>query len=238
LIFIQFIIYIIAALSAIRNFQRKASDQYSEFRRTNTAWLYSTIVFFTVLMIVFMLNGYLGLTPWSKYYYLAFTLIILALLVFVIKVVLATMRRPELFAPADHPSSPVLEIQPSKSSGLVIADTEKQKILERLLVHMQADRPYLVAELTLDELAAQLAIKPKLLSLVINDGLKQNFFDFINRYRIEEAKKLLTNPPDKKITVLEVLYEVGFNSKSSFNTLFKKHTGLTPTEFKRKHQAG
>jgi len=66
--------------------------------------------------------------------------------------------------------------------------------------------------------------------------LGQNFYDFINRYRILEAKQLLTNPKDPKITVLEVLYEVGFNSKSSFNTLFKKYTGLTPTEFRKKQQ--
>ena len=70
---------------------------------------------------------------------------------------------------------------------------------------------------------------------MINETVGQNFFDFVNRYRIEEAKKLLANPADKKITVLEVLYEVGFNSKSSFNTLFKKHTGLTPSEFKKKN---
>jgi len=55
----------------------------------------------------------------------------------------------------------------------------------------------------------------------------------ISNIRIEEAKRLLTNPKDKKITVLEVMYEVGFNSKSSFNTLFKKYTGVTPSEIKR-----
>ena len=89
--------------------------------------------------------------------------------------------------------------------------------------------------MTLEQLAGQLSIRPKMLSQVINESLQQNFFDFINRYRIEAAKKLLTNPADKKITVLEVLYEVGFNSKSSFNTIFKKHTGLTPSEFKKKN---
>ncbi len=77
-------------------------------------------------------------------------------------------------------------------------------------------------------------LRPKLLSQAINEGLGKNFFEFINRYRIEEAKRLLTDPADKKITVLEVLYQVGFNSKSSFNTVFKKQTGLTPSEFKKK----
>jgi AraC-like DNA-binding protein len=100
---------------------------------------------------------------------------------------------------------------------------------------MQSAKPYLEPELTLDELATQLSVKPKMLSQTINELLRQNFFEFINHYRIEEAKRLLTNPKDKKITVLEVMYEVGFNSKSSFNTIFKKNTGLTPSEFKKNH---
>jgi AraC-like DNA-binding protein len=98
---------------------------------------------------------------------------------------------------------------------------------------MQDEKPFLEPELTLQQLAARLSLKPKMLSLVINEKLGRNFFDFINHYRIEEAKRMLTNPEDKKITILEVLYEVGFNSKSSFNTLFKKYTGLTPSAFKQ-----
>jgi YesN/AraC family two-component response regulator len=101
---------------------------------------------------------------------------------------------------------------------------------------MRTRRPWLEPELSLDQLSAQLSVKPRMLSQLINETLNQNFFDFVNRYRIEEAKRLLTNPVDKKITVLEVLYEVGFNSKSSFNTLFKKYTGLTPSEFKKQHR--
>ncbi|HEY8734249.1 MAG TPA: helix-turn-helix domain-containing protein, partial [Puia sp.] len=111
---------------------------------------------------------------------------------------------------------------------------EKEKISQLALNYMQDKKPYLEPELNLEQLASQLFIKPKLLSQAINEILGQNFYDFINRHRIEEAARLLTNPKDKKITILEVLYEVGFNSKSSFNTLFKKYTGLTPTEFRRK----
>ena len=65
----------------------------------------------------------------------------------------------------------------------------------------------------------------------------QHFYDLINRYRIEEAARLLTDPEDEKITILEVLYQVGFNSKSSFNTLFKKYMGMTPTEFRNRRDA-
>jgi AraC-like DNA-binding protein len=76
-------------------------------------------------------------------------------------------------------------------------------------------------------------MNPKELSVLINQHLNQHFFDFVNEYRIEEEKLLLKNPEKKEFTVLDILYEVGFNSKSSFNTAFKKHTGLTPTQFKK-----
>ena len=74
------------------------------------------------------------------------------------------------------------------------------------------------------------------LSELINRAFNQNFFDFINSYRIEEAKKMLTYDSDERRTVLEVLYDSGFNSKSAFNNAFKRNTGITPTEY-RKHQA-
>jgi AraC-like DNA-binding protein len=110
-------------------------------------------------------------------------------------------------------------------------------VLLRLEGHMRGQRPWLEPDLTLEQLAGQLQMRPKLLSQAINEGLGQNFFEFVNTYRIEEAKRLLTDPADKKITVLEVLYEVGFNSKSSFNTVFKKQTGLTPSEFKKNNSS-
>ena len=66
--------------------------------------------------------------------------------------------------------------------------------------------------------------------------LRQNFYDYVNGCRIEEAKRLLQDAIHRKKTVLNILYEAGFNSKSAFNLAFKKYTGMTPTEFKnRKH---
>jgi YesN/AraC family two-component response regulator len=101
---------------------------------------------------------------------------------------------------------------------------------------MESSKPYLEPELTLDQLASRLSLKPRILSQTINEILGQNFFDFINRFRIKEASRLLTNPPDEKTTIQEIYYEAGFHSKSSFNTLFKKYTGLTPREFRKKQE--
>ena len=100
---------------------------------------------------------------------------------------------------------------------------------------MSNEKPYLTSTLTLKELAERLDLNPRILSRVINERKNQNFFDFINGYRIDDAKMILSNPAKRKMTILEVLYGVGFNSKSVFNTTFKKNTGVTPTEYRKRY---
>jgi AraC-like DNA-binding protein len=85
----------------------------------------------------------------------------------------------------------------------------------------------------MNDLSNQLGMKVRDLSILINHKLDQHFFDFVNQYRISKAMELLRDPQNTKMTVLEILYEVGFNSKSSFNTIFKKQTGQTPTQYRR-----
>ena len=153
-------------------------------------------------------------------------------LVYVIRVVLKALDQSHFFSFAGEADVSALSVFKTKLNEA--EKNERKKIAQNAADFMKNNKPYLDPELTLDQLAALLSLKPRALSQAINEILNQNFFDFINRYRIEEAAKLLANPIDKKVTVLEVLYEVGFNSKSSFNALFKKYMGLTPTEFKRK----
>ncbi|TGD82350.1 helix-turn-helix domain-containing protein [Hymenobacter wooponensis] len=103
----------------------------------------------------------------------------------------------------------------------------------RLLGHMESQRPYLAPELTLAELAAQLRTNTSWLSKVINAGCGQNFNDFINEYRVREAEQRLRNPRFRHYTLLAVALESGFNSKSTFNRVFKKLRGITPSEVAR-----
>jgi AraC-like DNA-binding protein len=90
------------------------------------------------------------------------------------------------------------------------------------------------SSLSVYDLAKQINVPSRDLSIAINHHLNKHFFDFVNEYRIKKAMEIFKNTNDEKLTVLEVLYEVGFNSKSSFNTAFKKFTGTTPSEFKKK----
>ena len=113
------------------------------------------------------------------------------------------------------------------------SEIENNEIITRLKSHMEVHEPYLDSNLSIYNLAKQLGVPVRELSIGINHTLDKHFFDFINEYRIKKAMDLIRNSEDEKLTILEVLYEVGFNSKSSFNTAFKKHTGITPTEFNK-----
>ena len=101
----------------------------------------------------------------------------------------------------------------------------------QLLEYMAIEKPFLDTGLNLRKLAKQMGLSPNQLSLVINEGLDKNFNNFINHYRVEEFKQLAKLPENSKLTIMALAYDSGFNSKTVFNTYFKKETGLTPKEF-------
>ncbi|MBK8051765.1 MAG: AraC family transcriptional regulator [Saprospiraceae bacterium] len=102
---------------------------------------------------------------------------------------------------------------------------------ENLKSLMQEKQLFQEAELTLVELSNYLNVHPNYLSQVINEKEEVNFYDYINGLRVEEFKRLLLLPENQKYTIIALAYECGFNSKSAFNRIFKKHTNLSPTEY-------
>jgi len=114
-----------------------------------------------------------------------------------------------------------------------LTSDDRKSMLYKLERVIREDEPYLNPDLTLNQLALQCEIPVHHLSQILNTDLKQNFYTYINNLRVEAAKKMLSDPRNKKLTVLEILYEVGFNSKSVFNTAFKKSTGMTPTAYRK-----
>jgi AraC-like DNA-binding protein len=102
-----------------------------------------------------------------------------------------------------------------------------------LTKYMVEKKPYLNPLLNLENLANQVQIPQRQLSQIINRHFEKNFFEYINSYRVEEAKSLLIKPENRNTTMLKIMADSGFNSKATFNTFFKKLVGLTPSEFKR-----
>jgi AraC-like DNA-binding protein len=116
-----------------------------------------------------------------------------------------------------------------KKSGLTKEDSATH--LKALLQYMEDEKPYLNGKLSLKEVADKMSISTNHLSQVINENLKKSFFDFVNSYRVDLAKQKMRDPSNKKYTILSMAYDCGFSSKSTFNSIFKKYEGLTPTEF-------
>ncbi len=124
---------------------------------------------------------------------------------------------------------PHVSVEPKQP--LVTDQQQDQVVFNRLKEYMLSAKPYLTNDLSLSDLAEQVAAKPRTLSRVINQQAGMNFYDYINQYRLQEFKHRLSIEPKHRI--LDLAYVCGFNSKSTFNHLFKKHTGVTPSEFKK-----
>jgi AraC-like DNA-binding protein len=105
--------------------------------------------------------------------------------------------------------------------------------LQKLQTLMQTEKPYLNNDLTLAELAGKLHLSTHHLSQLLNEQSGKNFFDFVNEYRVAEMKQKLQEPALAHLKIEELAYRCGFNSKSVFNTVFKKFTGTTPSEYRK-----
>jgi len=115
------------------------------------------------------------------------------------------------------------------SSGL---SEEKEKLYyDQLEVKMREEKIFTNIELSLSELAASLDIPPNYLSQVINTREGKTFYDYVNKFRVEEFQKLVADPKKQHLTLIALAFESGFNSKSSFNRYFKKVTGQTPSQY-------
>ena len=97
------------------------------------------------------------------------------------------------------------------------------------------EKVYRDENISLQLLSEKSGIQPHYLSQIINEKMNKNFITLINGYRVEEAKKRLVDPRDRHLSILGIAFDVGFNSKAAFNRAFKKHAGMTPSEYKKKH---
>ena len=113
----------------------------------------------------------------------------------------------------------------------LLAEELRVAYSQKLLDYIEQDEPYLDSDLTLRSLAAYLDIHSNQLSWLINHEFNKNFSEFINHYRVEAFKQISKDPKNSHITLIGLAYESGFNSKTVFNTFFKKETGMTPMQY-------
>ena len=228
-LYLQTTPYIVACFISILEYRRNIKNFFSSIDKLNLTWMLYVVGAFFVMWMVditdFTLTNF-NLVSHNVSVFLVF-LSLLINFVFAILIFYKALQHPEILTGITETE------KPPKYEQSKITDVEKSEYLHKLRDYFNKQKPYLNPELKITEVAKELNVSVKYLSQIINESLGKNFYDFINSYRIEEAKKQLASKTNSKKTVLEVLYESGFNSKSAFNSAFKKHTGFTPTEFRK-----
>jgi AraC-like DNA-binding protein len=219
------VIYVAASLYLLKNYQQKIKNQYSYTEKINLNWLlYLVIAIAFIWLAIIFTNDHL------IYRLIAINVCIIGF--FGIKYLgIFTNKQPY-----ENRAAIILDksedIQPYKKyekSGL--SEENAQKIHEQLCDIMQREQLYKKPELTLSDLSNSLKVHPNNLSQVINKFENMNFYDYINSLRVAEFKCIVALPENQKYTLLALAFEVGFNSKSTFNRNFKKTTGVSPSEY-------
>jgi AraC-like DNA-binding protein len=228
LVNIQVLFYMVYAIIKVRKYRRKIIQFYSSLNGVYYSWLtpvlYGFFLMWLIDLIHFSLDKIMILSVNINLSSTAISLLIN--FIFAVLIFFKGLTHPELF------NYDIKEEKPKYEKSKLTKE-EADAYLTKLQNFMKDKKPYLNSNLNINELADKVDIPMRYLSQIINDLLQQNFFDFINFYRIEESKNYLSDYKYKKLNILEVLYEVGFNSKSTFNKVFKEYTGLTPTEYRQ-----
>jgi AraC-like DNA-binding protein len=117
-------------------------------------------------------------------------------------------------------------------SGL--KDKQAEAFLIKLISYVEEMKPYLDRDLSIQDLSDSTGISRHHITQVLNEKHKKNFFTFINEYRVKEVIARFNDPKNNNFTILAIAYDAGFNSKTTFNSIFKSQTGMTPSQFREK----
>jgi len=215
--------YFIAATVHIYRYHRQLESQFSHVDTRSVTWLYW-------LTISFVIAGVWSLAVAVQYHFLALPIGITENYVsFILMVALcyySLSHAQDVTATSDH------EEQPATESTAV---KPLENITKQILQGVEQDKLYLNPTLNIDQFSRSIGASSRDVSYAINKVFGKNFFEFINFYRIEAAKRMLEDPEHARLTVIEILMEAGFNSKSSFQRFFKRFTGVSPTEYRERH---
>ena len=226
LMYVHLFVYIGLTYKSIWKYRKIIKNKYSQIDQINLDWLSFALNTFGLLAIISLIQNFIVLVDNRAVFMVTLVLLLIFIFYFVNKVILKALRQPEIFAG-------IAKNETTKYSGSTLTPNQIEAYKKQLVALLETEKPFLNPQVSLSDLSEKLSVSTKQLSQVINQSFNKSFFDFVNSYRIQEVQQILKESKDDKLTVLEAMFQAGFNSKSSFNTAFKKETGLTPTEFRQ-----
>jgi len=221
------LLYLAFTFQLFYNYRRKIQQYFSNTYKLELNWVLSFLVVFTLLFLYASIQTLINelITPlsYAQQWWLNLLMALITLYVGVTGYFTDTTKLKKLtfsFTP-----SPISIPQPDKSKDV------SQEEVNMVKEYMETEKPYLNSELNLSDLAEDLNMTRAQLSQVINSGFQKNFNDFVNSFRIDAFKDKLKQGEHKQLSLLGIAYDCGFNSKATFNRVFKKLTQTSPTQF-------
>ena len=222
IVFLQVFFYLFKSYDKIRAYRLKLTSG-SSYEKKAYSWLRYFIHSLSLLLLLTAIEFFLHQMA-SIHFNYSILLIALTTLFLIISFILKGLHQVELFK-----GEALMKYENS-----LLSREKSENLFQRLTGLMEKEQPYLKDDLSLHSLAEMLDIHPRFLSQVINENAKQNFFEFINTYRVQEAMKMLQKEEFKAHRIFEIMYQVGFKSRSSFHMAFKKRTGLSPKDYRKR----
>lgn len=227
-VLVAFVYFLLSVRFTFR-YQQHLSATSTSVDRTYSQWL---LLFSSVLLVPLVI---IALVAFTQYQVVSVTIFAFCFVFFIVVVYAAALLKPALFHrfPNQMKVESARQIAQKKYESSNLRDSQKEQMVSKLLSYVTTEKPYLEPELTLGQLAEQVDIPAHYLSQVINEKIQQSFGDFINSYRVEKAKAMLTDDKFSHFTIIATAYEAGFNSKTAFYEAFKKFTGSTPSKYRK-----
>lgn len=228
-------VYWFLSLDLILKHRNNIPLYFSNYSGKNTlSWLILVLSLFLFLFVgnfsMFFVQNVLELGI-IRFTTLSFNLTVFTFIMIYFGINQSAIYQKEKRQPEVHKQIAQSNCQENKYLGSAINDNQIVELNEAVLNYLNSKKPYLNPEFNLQMMVDTLNISRHKLSQVINRSQNKNFYKLINEYRVNEVKEKLENKEYKNLTVLGIAYECGFNSKTTFNRIFKEETGMTPTEF-------
>ncbi|MFH6991038.1 helix-turn-helix domain-containing protein [Flavobacterium sp. FlaQc-48] len=236
---VQVVTYCILAYKKITSYQKNLFLYTSNTAVINLKWLQKVVICVLFITALWLIDNVFKLAKNNALFDHFASLIYLAGF---FSIAYYSLKQKEIseISPQEKKEIDIMiteDFSTENNQKKLISDIDLQEMKAVLTDMMKNKKPFLDAELSLFKLASQLDISSHQLSYIINKGFDENFYQFINQYRIEEAKRMIRDPNMQHLSLIGIAFEVGFNSKTVFNTTFKKRTNQTPSEFKKANLA-
>lgn len=248
---IYFFCYLLVSLRFLEKIQKAYKENYSTINKNDLIWYRQLIYGFMVIVFIdtmcTLYEEFFPILPWNIGTFVAFTMIAMYAYLGYKGLFQSQILIPDfLLDTLSVPNTAINSIQETVDSKNITIEKTKVKQLDsfsendiellksKVIALLENDKLHLNESLNLAEMASNVGITDKKLSELLNRHLNTNFYNLVNEYRVKEVKARLKTVDSDKYTLLAIAYDSGFQSKASFNRIFKQKTGISPADYRKK----